>query len=233
MAQGKCHPRLALGDWNAGDGVGGSQPCGTTRWRDRTLKCHFVEMRAPVAKKNRAGPAARESAAFVSWSWRAPSPRVRRGKSRPAFPSLGGPGRSKECAEAQIAPTNWTRPGLNSPIAADKPVCPFIAEPSSALAPKNFAHPWTTSRWGGEKICEPLSASSTRRRGDANARVDGGNRRRGRNWPDLVDRRDVQLGPRGRLGNEFGRNIAACWVTGHWLNCTWATSDAAPPWIDV
>jgi hypothetical protein len=40
--------------------------------------------------------------------------------------------------------------------------------------------------------------------------MDGGNRRRGRDWPDLVVRRDVQLGPRGRLGNEFGRNIAAC-----------------------
>jgi hypothetical protein len=38
------------------------------------------------------------------------------------------------------------------------------------------------------------------RRGDANARVDGGNRRRGRDWPDLVGRRDGQLGPRGRLG---------------------------------
>jgi transposase-like protein len=37
-------------------------------------------------------------------------------------------------------------------------------------------------------------------RGDANARMDGGTRRRGRDWPDLVARRDVQLGPRGRLG---------------------------------
>ena len=45
-------------------------------------------------------------------------------------------------------------------------------------------------------------------RGDANARMDGGNRRR--DWPDLVGRRDVQIGPPGRLGNEFGRNIAAC-----------------------
>ena len=48
-----------------------------------------------------------------------------------------------------------------------------------------------------------------RRRGDANARVDGGNRCRGRDWPDLVGRRDVQLGPRGRLGNELGLDIAA------------------------
>ena len=32
----------------------------------------------------------------------------------------------------------------------------------------------------------------------------------GREWPDLVVRRDVQLGPRGRLGNEFGWDIAAC-----------------------
>jgi hypothetical protein len=63
---------------------------------------------------------------------------------------------------------------------------------------------------GGEKMCEPLLASSTRRRGDANARMDGGTRRRGRDRPDLVGRRDVQLGPRGRLGNEFGRDIASC-----------------------
>ena len=32
----------------------------------------------------------------------------------------------------------------------------------------------------------------------------------GREWPDLVVRRDVQFRPRGRLGNEFGRDIAAC-----------------------
>ena len=48
------------------------------------------------------------------------------------------------------------------------------------------------------------------RRGDSNARMDRGNRRRGRDWPDLVGRRDVQLGPRGRLGNEFGLDIASC-----------------------
>src|SRR5262249_30536332 len=53
---------------------------------------------------------------------------------------------------------------------------------------------------------DPLSASSRRHRGDANACMD--NRRRGRDWPDLVRRRDVELGPRGgRLG--FGRDIAA------------------------
>jgi hypothetical protein len=67
-----------------------------------------------------------------------------------------------------------------------------------------------------KKYANPLSASSTRRRGDANARMDGsGNRRRGRDWPDLVGRRDVELGPRGRLG--FGRDIAACRVIRHWL----------------
>jgi hypothetical protein len=44
------------------------------------------------------------------------------------------------------------------------------------------------------------------REGDANARIDGGNR--GRAWPDLVGCRDVQLGPRGWFG--FGRDIAAC-----------------------
>ena len=42
------------------------------------------------------------------------------------------------------------------------------------------------------------------------------NRNRGRDWPDLVGRRDVQIGPRGRLGNEFARDIAVCWVTRHW-----------------
>ena len=42
--------------------------------------------------------------------------------------------------------------------------------------------------------------------GMQNARMD--NRRRGRGWHDLVGRRDVELGPRGRLG--FGRDIAAC-----------------------
>ena len=38
-----------------------------------------------------------------------------------------------------------------------------------------------------------------------------GNHRRGHNWPDVVGRRDVQLGPCGRLG--FGRDNEACWVT--------------------
>jgi hypothetical protein len=33
-------------------------------------------------------------------------------------------------------------------------------------------------------------------------------RRRGRDWPNLVVRRNVELGPGGRLG--FGRDIAAC-----------------------
>src|SRR5262245_12936459 len=44
---------------------------------------------------------------------------------------------------------------------------------------------------GGEKICNPLSASSM---GNANARMD--NRRRGRDRPDLVVRRGVEVGPR-------------------------------------
>lgn len=48
---------------------------------------------------------------------------------------------------------------------------------------------------------------NARRRGVQNARMGGGNRRRGRNWPDLVDRGDLQLSPRGRL--RFGRDIAA------------------------
>jgi hypothetical protein len=42
--------------------------------------------------------------------------------------------------------------------------------------------------------------------GDANARMD--NRRRRRDWPNLVGRRDVELVAHGRLG--FGGDIAAC-----------------------
>ena len=41
------------------------------------------------------------------------------------------------------------------------------------------------------------------------------NERPGRDWPNLVGRRDVELGPRGRLA--FGRDIAGCRVTRHWL----------------
>jgi hypothetical protein len=59
------------------------------------------------------------------------------------------------------------------------------------------------------KICDPLFANSTRRRGEANARMDGGNGRCGSDWPDLVGCCDVQVGPRGRLGNEVGSDIAA------------------------
>jgi hypothetical protein len=31
-------------DWNAGDGLGGSQLAGTTRWGDRTPNSHCLEM---------------------------------------------------------------------------------------------------------------------------------------------------------------------------------------------
>ena len=34
-------------------------------------------------------------------------------------------------------------------------------------------------------------------------------RRRGRDWPVLVGRRDVQVGPRGQRGNEVGRGYPA------------------------
>jgi hypothetical protein len=40
--------------------------------------------------------------------------------------------------------------------------------------------------------------------------MDGGNCRRGRDWPDLVGRRDVQLGPRGRLAK--AGSGAASWL---------------------
>jgi hypothetical protein len=43
--------------------------------------------------------------------------------------------------------------------------------------------------------------------GDANAYMHR-NRRRGRNWPDLVGRRDVKGGPRAHGGNIFDRNVA-------------------------
>jgi hypothetical protein len=90
--------------------------------------------------------------------------------------------------------------------------CPFIAISFAFLGScfKKFCACVNYLTLGRRKNVRALSASSTRRRGDANARMDGGNRRRGRDWPDLVVRRDVQLGPRGRLGNEFGLDIAAC-----------------------
>jgi hypothetical protein len=60
-----------------------------------------------------------------------------------------------------------------------------------------------------KKYASPIGKLNATYR-DANARVDDGNRRRGRDWPNLVGRRDVQLGPRGRLGNELSLDIAAC-----------------------
>src|SRR5262249_34514265 len=56
----------------------------------------------------------------------------------------------------------------------------------------------------------PFSHATSQNPQDSNARMDRGNRHSGRDWPDLVGRRDVQLGPRGRLGNEFGLDIASC-----------------------
>ena len=96
MAQGKCRPRLALGDWNAGNGFGGSQPCGTIRWRDRTRRCHCVEMRAPAASEKNPGPAARESAALERRASRSRWPtRRRRGHVPPA--GLTQPRRADPC----------------------------------------------------------------------------------------------------------------------------------------
>src|SRR5215831_15746076 len=87
--------------------------------------------------------------------------------------------------------------------------CDFSQRPQSSCSKKFCALVNYLTLWRRKKM-QVSSTSSTRRRGDANARMDGGNRRRGRDWPDLVVRRDVQLGPRGRPGNEFGRDIAAC-----------------------
>jgi hypothetical protein len=92
VAQGKCRHRFDVGDWNAGDGLGGSQPCGTTRWRDRTLKCHFVEMRAPAASEKNPGPAARAKACIGQLVMTRPHRCMRHGKSRPVG-SPGGSGR--------------------------------------------------------------------------------------------------------------------------------------------
>ena len=50
-----------------------------------------------------------------------------------------------------------------------------------------------------------FAPSSTRRRGEANARRDDGNGRCGRDWPDLVGRGDVQVGACAERGNEVGR----------------------------
>src|SRR5262245_23118768 len=63
---------------------------------------------------------------------------------------------------------------------------------------------------GRRKRCEPLlRQSSTQAEGNAYAHHIDRNRHRGRNWPDLVGRRDVQVGPPGRLRNEVGRDIGA------------------------
>src|SRR5262249_38655639 len=81
-----------------------------------------------------------------------------------------------------------------------------------AAASKNLAICEPSYIRAAKKMRAPISPSSTQRRGEANASMDGGNLRRGRHWPDLVGRGDVQIGPRGRLGNEFGHAIAACGV---------------------
>src|SRR2546421_8864551 len=54
-------------------------------------------------------------------------------------------------------------------------------------------------------------------------------RRRARDRPNLVGRRDVELGPRGRL--RLGRDIASCRVTRHWLKLPLGRHKrAAPRW---
>ena len=89
-------------------------------------------------------------------------------------------------------------------------LCPFsqFLVPSSALLQKLCASVnYLTLRL--RKKCKSLSAAQRDEEGMQNARVDGGNRRGSRDWPDVVGRRDVQLGPGGgRFG--FGRDIAAC-----------------------
>jgi hypothetical protein len=51
--------------------------------------------------------------------------------------------------------------------------------------------------------------SVTRGDTNANGHMDGA-RRRSRDWPDLVARRDARVGPREQRGNEVGRGIAVC-----------------------
>jgi hypothetical protein len=54
---------------------------------------------------------------------------------------------------------------------------------------------------GRRQICELW------RRGEANARMDGGNGRCGRDWPNLVVRGDVQVGACAERGTEVGGDI--------------------------
>jgi len=59
------------------------------------------------------------------------------------------------------------------------------------------------------EICQPdMARLNATQRGDANAHRNR-NLSGGSDWPDLVGCCDVQVGPRGRLGNEVGGNIAA------------------------
>src|SRR5262249_50273203 len=125
---------------------------------------------------------------------------------------LGPPGNSP------FAPRVLRKYWIEMPLAADAFFRPYRPHESAALcadgpksAPAALPRPLLQKNLG---ICElphvgteALSANSRRRKGDANACMD--NRHRGRDWPDLVGRRDVELGPRGgRLGLDC--DIAAC-----------------------
>jgi hypothetical protein len=63
-----------------------------------------------------------------------------------------------------------------------------------AKFPVNYELPHTGAL---KNMGASISPSSTRRRGKANAHRDR-YRRRGRDWPDLVGRSDVRVGPRGQ-----------------------------------
>jgi hypothetical protein len=63
-----------------------------------------------------------------------------------------------------------------------------------AKFPVNYELPHTGAL---KNMGDSISPSSTRRRGKANAHRDR-YRRRGRDWPDLVGRSDVRVGPRGQ-----------------------------------
>jgi hypothetical protein len=109
--------------------------------------------------------------------------------------------------------------GVGTPARADLPS--IRRQPGASLSSRVVRLPQMGCGQGAAQDCEPphiaaaknvrapVSPSSMRCRGEANARRDDGNGRRGRDWPDLVGRCDVQVGPGGRFGNEVGWDVAA------------------------
>src|SRR5215510_5077079 len=91
---------------------------------------------------------------------------------------------------------------------ATKPSLHFLL-PSSALLQKKLRICELPHIGAAKKMRALIAPSSTQAEGNAHAYHIHRNRHRGRNWPDLVGRRDVQVGPTGRLRNEVGRDMGA------------------------